>query len=742
MTTTPSRAMSVDAIAESTLSNGGEYGEYELGKIRKSPDNRKRFNQDALNELAASIKAMGVAQPILIRPVMPTPEQPEEFEIVAGERRYRASTIAGMSTIPAVCRQLNDLDAAKIRILENLQREDPHPIEEAEGYQLLMLQHGYNADQLADEVKKSRAYIYGRLKLCALTPEVREQFLDDKISASTALLIARIPVPSLQVKALGEILNPPAWQGSEPLSYRKAVEHIQSRYMLDLSAAIFKLNDGKLLAAVGSCVKCPKRTGNQPEIFAGLSADVCTDPDCFAEKKAAHHTAAITQANKKGIPVYEGDEAKTIRDKRWDKDSDLVTADLHITRFERNAPSTKNEGYVKDYLNAEALELVGVAAYLRDPNGEATPYYRRSDIQIALENVGACETEDAREARLEEIKADPSKAPPKTAHQIKWEKEQEEREAAEAVAEKESAYRLTVYKKLRQQASLTGLSLPSLREYVKAVLDQFHLTESVQELYEVDLRTDGTNFIDTADTGTLQLLLLDIMLGETLEASWYDIKSGNADEDGFQAIVSMARHEGIDVAAVRAEIFPPKPEAAPLADRGGADIGSVAVRYRHPSTPSQTWTGRGRQPLWVSEWIKSGNSLSDLEVTLASAETDQVNESAPAETPQTPIVEPEVAEAPNDAPAAETPIADTASADVAAITPEIASSAPKGSKRKPAPAAKRTKLAPPKVSDTESSPSPTAAPEPGPWPFPKSSTIEQKPAKTSRKKTPAAEVSA
>ncbi|KAK0349144.1 hypothetical protein LTR94_034331, partial [Friedmanniomyces endolithicus] len=133
--------------------------------MRASPDNRKRFNEQALQELAASIKTMGVAQAILIRPVTPTAESPEPFEIVAGERRFRASKIAGKATIPALCRQLSDLDAAKIRILENLQREDPHPMEEAEGYQLLMLQHGFTADQLVDEVKKSRSYIYGRLKL-------------------------------------------------------------------------------------------------------------------------------------------------------------------------------------------------------------------------------------------------------------------------------------------------------------------------------------------------------------------------------------------------------------------------------------------------------------------------------------------------------------------------------------------------------------------------------------------------
>jgi ParB/RepB/Spo0J family partition protein len=293
-------------IADERVDERGTYGVFALSRIRISPDNRKRFNEPALQELAASIKSMGVAQPILMRPVTPTAEQPEDFEIVAGERRFRASTIAGMADIPAMVRKLTDLQAAKLRILENLQREDPHEMEEAEGYQLLMQQHGYNADQLAEEVSKSRAYIYGRLKLCALTLPVREQFLENKISASTALLIARIPVPALQIRALDEIINPTTWPAGEPLSYRKAQQHIQSRYMLDLATAIFPLDSAKLLAAAGSCVKCPKRTGNEPMLYPDLSADVCTDPDCFSEKRAAQHAATLVTANKKGIRVYDG----------------------------------------------------------------------------------------------------------------------------------------------------------------------------------------------------------------------------------------------------------------------------------------------------------------------------------------------------------------------------------------------------------------------------------------------------
>jgi ParB/RepB/Spo0J family partition protein len=616
MTTTALATTNHSIAVDELASDQGTYGLYEIAKLRASPDNRKRFNEQALQELAESIKAMGVAQAILIRPVTPTAEAPAEYEIVAGERRFRASKLAGKTHIPALCRKLSDLDAAKIRILENLQREDPHPMEEAEGYQLLMLQHGFTADQVAYEVNRSRSYIYGRLKLCALGLEVRELFLNDKLSASTALLIARIPAWKLQAKAAREILNPP--YSSEAMSYRQAVTHIQQRYMLDLGTAVFSLTDAKLLAAAGACTKCPKRAGNQPEVFEGVSPDLCTDPDCFAEKKAAHYNATITAANKKGIPVHEAAEAHAMASKAWNRDSEFVHADVHLSYFERNAPSTKNAGYVRDHLDSETLPPV--AAYVKKGDGHLMAYYRRTDVQRALEAAGACETVEGHAERMRAIEADPSLAPAKTKQQIDEEARREKHQAAQAAAEKESAYRLALYKQLRQRVGAAGLSLPSMREYAKAVLEQGHLAESLHDLYECDVRTDLETFIDTADAGALQLLLIDLILGHALELTWYNV--GDADQDAeFAPVVAMARHEGIDVESVRAEIFVPAPEAA---DQAAAEQDAGKVRYRNPNSPSQAWTGRGKQPKWVSEWVQSGKSLDALLVDTTPAASLQI----------------------------------------------------------------------------------------------------------------------
>lgn len=532
----------------------GVYGLYEIAKLRRSPDNRKRFNEQNLQELAASIKSMGVAQPILIRPVTPTAEEPEEFEIVAGERRFRASKLAGMTTIPAMCRNLSNLDAAKIRILENLQREDPHPIEEAEGYQQLMLQHGYSADQLAEEIKKSRAYIYGRLKLCALTTEVREQFLEDKIPASTALLIARIPVPALQVKALGEILHPYGPQ-SEAMSYRRAVEHIQGRYMLDLGTAVFKLEDAKLLGSAGACTKCPKRTGNQTEIYPGVSADVCTDPDCYSEKRAAHHTATLVQANKKGIPVYEGADTHRYLQMRWSASSELVFADTSIQLFARNAPETKNSGNVTTYLKDKFPPAV---AYIKYNDGALSPMFDRAAVQQALEEVGACETVEAHAARMSAAAAQPETQQAMSAAEKARETAAAEQRAINEKAERETKFRVTLYKQLRNRAH-SGFSLQSLRELTKLALIHHPLPDDLLgDDYSFEASSDAavSGYIDTAGLAEVQLLLIDLLVGETLSVSTWDLRNDEYLQDDFRAVAAMARHEGIDPDQVREELFP------------------------------------------------------------------------------------------------------------------------------------------------------------------------------------------
>lgn len=739
---------------DTALANGATYRDIELGKIRISPDNRKRFNEVALQELAASIKSMGVAQPILIRPVTPTVEQPEEYEIVAGERRYRASNIAGMGTIPAIIRQLSDLDAAKIRILENLQRENPHEMEEAEGYQLLMLQHGYNADQLADEVKKSRAYIYGRLKLCALTTEVREQFLDNKIPASTALLIARIPVPALQIRALGEILKPPAWMGSEPMSYRQAVQHVQSTYMLDLKTAVFKVADAKLLVSAGACTTCPKRTGNQPEVFAGVSADVCTDPDCFKEKRAAHFTATIVKANKLGIPVLEGSEGQTALPNSWDHNCELVTHTHSLYNFRRNVPATKNNGSPKDYLDEKALPPV--VKYVKRDDGSLTPLYERTAMQAALEAAGICETEEAHAARMAEQEASPEAQASKSAHEKRREAEEAASNAIKEEAARETEYRVELYKRLRRRAS-SGFCLQSLRELTKLALQEHHLPDDLLgSEYDFKASSDAAaaEYIDQADLAQVQLLLIDLLVGETLSVDRWAIQHKHHLDDGFQSVLAMARHEGIDPDAVREELHPTPID---VSDMGGSDLVDFITKYPHRldeltkiimTHPRGELTGMLETACgtlgytWSSEgWLKSEASAAAdqaVESTLiegAQGLGDAAVEKAPAAVAQESTTTPTAP-----APTAVDVTQETVPTEAA---PAIKPAPVKGSKtaksKTVAPTSKKAST--PKTKTTGKSTAPADAFANEPRPFPKSSDMQAKPSKAASKKK-AAEVAA
>ncbi|MBN9475377.1 MAG: hypothetical protein ABS43_01645 [Bordetella sp. SCN 67-23] len=273
---------------------------------------RKRFFDESLTELARSLKQLGQLQPIVVRP---HPDLAGQYELIAGERRWRATGINDDEFILARVVHVSDLEALELQVIENMQREDLHPLEEAEGYEALMRSHadrtGYSVEEVAAKLGKSKAYIYARMKLCALTPEAREAFYADKLTASTALLLARLPNATMQSEALNTITGG-EW-GGEPMSFRRAAEHIKSRYMLRLDQAKFPIADAALLPSAGSCRECPKRTGANPDLFSDVgSADVCTDPECHAQKVEAHSRRLLEAAQTRGQRIIEGAEAKRI----------------------------------------------------------------------------------------------------------------------------------------------------------------------------------------------------------------------------------------------------------------------------------------------------------------------------------------------------------------------------------------------------------------------------------------------
>jgi ParB/RepB/Spo0J family partition protein len=271
--------------------------------LRESPTNPRKTLGD-LSELVESVRTKGVLQPVLVRPA----NGAGAYELVFGHRRLAAARKAGLEEIPAIVREMDDREVLEAQIVENCQRADIHHLEEADGYRQLHEKHGYAIEDLAAKVGKSKAYVYARMKLCALVKPARKAFLEGKLNPSTALLIARIPVPKLQEEATRDVAGS---KGREPMGFRLAAEHIQSRFMLQLSGAGFRTTDEQLVPEAGSCRACPKRTGNQRELFDDVkSADVCTDPECFARKREAAWAARVTEAEARGQKVLSAGQCK------------------------------------------------------------------------------------------------------------------------------------------------------------------------------------------------------------------------------------------------------------------------------------------------------------------------------------------------------------------------------------------------------------------------------------------------
>ena len=164
-----------------------EVREIPLSELRPNPyQPRKTFDEESLNELAASIKEHGVFQPIIVKKSI------KGYEIIAGERRFRASQLAGKETIPAIVREFSDTQMMEIALLENLQREDLNPIEEALAYQSLLQTRGLSHDQLAKKLGKSKSYVTNIVGLLNLPESVKQLVIERKIPLTHARTLSKI----------------------------------------------------------------------------------------------------------------------------------------------------------------------------------------------------------------------------------------------------------------------------------------------------------------------------------------------------------------------------------------------------------------------------------------------------------------------------------------------------------------------------------------------------------------------
>jgi ParB family chromosome partitioning protein len=266
-----------------------EYRNLPLLSLTESAANpRRSFDETALNELAESIRTQGVLSPLLVRPV-----GQHTYEIVAGARRYRAAQLAGLEYLPVRIVELTDAQAVEVSIVENLQRRDVHPLDEAQGY-VALLHLEYSVEQIAAKCGKNTAYVAGRTRLAELAPAAVEAFLKDEIGVGHALLLAKIQ-PEQQEQALAACWQETFTNGSKAKRILLPVRHLQlwieHNILLELAAAPFSKDDAALVPEAGSCLECPKRTGQNIMLFAEWAAQdgqQCTDPTCYQMKVDAH----------------------------------------------------------------------------------------------------------------------------------------------------------------------------------------------------------------------------------------------------------------------------------------------------------------------------------------------------------------------------------------------------------------------------------------------------------------------
>ena len=349
---------------------------FPLDRIHPAPWNpRKHFDEEQLVSLAQDIAAQGILQALVLRP-HPNGEH-GHHEIVCGERRYRAALRAGLVEVPATVRELDDRAAMECALSENGQRENLHPIEEADGFLALHTVHGESAEDIAARFGVSVKLVHGRLALARLCDEGRRAFLDGKLSWGVALRIARLSTLDYQREAVEQLVTKREhWR--PPLSIEEAGRWIENRYHLRLASAPFDTADATLMPEVGACLTCPKTTDAQRALFGDVGEPAqCTDPVCFARKKeSAWQRVAAPVANGRTVLTAEASAAIT----------SLHTSEIR-GGYARTDDKPREHGGRKTW-----QQLLGVHAptpvIARDGDGNPVELYEPSALKEAMKKAG------------------------------------------------------------------------------------------------------------------------------------------------------------------------------------------------------------------------------------------------------------------------------------------------------------------------------------------------------------------
>jgi ParB/RepB/Spo0J family partition protein len=518
-----------------------------LEQLVESPFNpRTRYDEKALNELAETIRGVGVHSPILVRRTSVDAalafnrDNPDrrgevpEFELVFGHRRFRAARIAGETTIPAFVRELTDAQAAQLQAIENVQRQNPDAIDEASGYQHYLQAHGVTADQLADEIGVSRTHVYNRLKLLNAVAPVQEALRAGTIGAEVALLVARIHSPKLQEKALASLQsNHHSLDEGGKRSYRGIKSFLKEKFTLRLKDAIFPTDDAKLLEGADACTACPKRSGNAVE-YQDLVADddhggryaergepnLCTDPECFDAKKKQHLANKEAELVAKGKTVISGAKARAA----IGADGTVKGAYIALKDVKGELAKAKKAG--------KGGEVQTIT--IQDPRtGKLVEAVKRDEVKTAGVKV---------------------KDQPKQGGRYDYEADRRRQEAERAKNEATAAVETKVYCAIlgavRQEAAAVARSafdlqmvaqvtLEGVEWDAKGLLAQLHGFNSFEKLQKA---------VGSMAVEQLTTLMLDCALVEGVQVRAHQLKLKP------DALLAAAKHYEVDVATIRAEV--------------------------------------------------------------------------------------------------------------------------------------------------------------------------------------------
>jgi len=523
--------------------------EWEL--VHDSPfQYRTTINEAKLAELTANIiETGGIHQPILVRRRLPNPPftqwmPADGFEIVAGHRRKLAGIAAGMTGAPLLVRDLTDTQARKIQITENVQREDVHAIEEAEGFQALIDNCNETPDTIAQQLGKSRSHVYGRLKLLQACPPIRRACLAGEIGAEVALLIARLRTDKLQEKALGYIKGKGYdLKDGGTRSCRSVKELLNERFTLQLKTAMFDIEDEMLVPLAGHCIRCPKRSGNAPEyedILTGknepwrhhnFGADVCTDPDCFDAKKKAHLKREAGKLEAKGTVVIDGNKARAAIDAR----GELKGAYIALKDVQAELKKAPKKGLAGTDLPAPAVVVI------QDPRtGKTTKAVLRDDLKAAGVKVKA--------------------APAANDHALRAQADRKAMAKREADAEAATAINMAILDRTLAAMANTQRTTQELYWMAESVFDGtgFHTRTSLAKRHGFETPNQLEKVLGQWPADRLALFAVECVLIGQATISAY---ASQEDRDA-PLLMASAKHYGVDVDAVRAELTD-KPASTP-----------------------------------------------------------------------------------------------------------------------------------------------------------------------------------